>query len=276
MSESVAVLMTVKSVWAAMVRLVCAGRTGALFTSLTVTVNVLVSLSGGEPLSTTRTVNVFVLGPCASVGVHVITPEGEMAAPVGAESKVYVSVFAGISGSVAVSTTVINVNSLIVRSAGAGRTGALLTSSTVTVKELVALFGGAPLSVATVVIVKTWGPCASVGVQVITPLASIVANGVITWTPTEAQGPHVFTITTVATDNGAPPKSATNSFTVTVLEVNSAPVLPAPADRTINELTLMTVVDTATDPDIPANTLTYSLLSAPTGAAISPSGVITW
>src|ERR1051326_1268790 len=97
MSESVAVLMTVKSVWAAMVRLVCAGRTGALFTSLTVTVNVLVSLSGGEPLSTTRTVNVFVLGPCASVGVHVITPEGEMAAPVGAESKEYVSVFAGRS-----------------------------------------------------------------------------------------------------------------------------------------------------------------------------------
>ena len=121
-------------------------------------------------------------------------------------------------------------------------------------------------------------PPQTITYQLISPPAdaTIDANGVITWTPTEAQGPHVFTITTVATDNGAPPKSATNSFTVTVLEVNSAPVLPAPADRTINELTLMTVVDTATDPDIPANTLTYSLLSAPTGAAISPSGVITW
>src|SRR6266436_10176555 len=103
MSESVAVLTIVSGVWAAIVRLACAGRTGALLTSFTVTVNVLVSLKGGEPLSTTRIVNVFVLGPCASVGVHVITPAAEMAAPVGAERNEYVSMFAGRSASVAVS-----------------------------------------------------------------------------------------------------------------------------------------------------------------------------
>src|SRR5437899_6027246 len=135
-----------------MVRLAWTGKTGALFTSRTVTVNVFVSLKAGEPLSTTRTVNVFVPGPCASEGVHVMTPAAEMAAAVGAESNEYVRVLAGRSGSVAVSTTVINVSSLMVRLVCAGKTGGRLTSFTVTVKEFVALFGGLPLSVATVLI----------------------------------------------------------------------------------------------------------------------------
>ncbi|MFO1477566.1 MAG: hypothetical protein U1F98_13060 [Verrucomicrobiota bacterium] len=47
----------------------------------------------------------------------------------------------------------------------------------------------------------------------------IDASGVITWTPTEAQGLGVHTITTIATDNGTPALSATNSFQVTVNEV---------------------------------------------------------
>jgi hypothetical protein len=42
------------------------------------------------------------------------------------------------------------------------------------------------------------------------------ANGVITWTPASAQAGTVNTFTTVVTDNGMPPASATNSFTVTV------------------------------------------------------------
>ena len=37
-------------------------------------------------------------------------------------------------------------------------------------------------------------------------------------------------------DNGAPSLSATNSFTLTVNETNSAPMLTLPADQTINEL----------------------------------------
>lgn len=106
--------------------------------------------------------------------------------------------------------------------------------------------------------------------------ASISQSGIITWTPTEAQGPGTVSMTTRVVDNGTPPLSATNSFTVTVTEVNSAPTLPNIADRTINELTAMTVTDTATDTDIPANTLTYSFLSSPTGATISGSGVINW
>ena len=83
-SLSVAVLITVSVVRAEMVRSVCAGRIGALFTSLTVTVKLLVALKGGVPLSVTTVLTVLVLGPCASVGVHVITPAVLMAAPGGA------------------------------------------------------------------------------------------------------------------------------------------------------------------------------------------------
>jgi VCBS repeat-containing protein len=121
-------------------------------------------------------------------------------------------------------------------------------------------------------------PAQTITYQLLSPPtgATINSSAVINWTPSEAQGPGVYTITTLATDNGSPPKTATNSFTVTVNEVNTAPDLPTQTNRTINELTLLTVTDTATDVDLPANTLTYSFLAAPTGAAISAAGVITW
>jgi hypothetical protein len=121
-------------------------------------------------------------------------------------------------------------------------------------------------------------PAQTLSYQLIAPPAgaSIDGSGTITWTPTEAQGPGTYTLTTVVTDNGTPPLSATNSFRVTVTEVNTAPALPAQANRTIAELTTLVVTNTATDTDIPANTLAFALLAAPAGAAISPAGVITW
>src|SRR5207248_367119 len=83
--------------------------------------------------------------------------------------------------------------------------------------------------------------------------ATIDANGVISWTPTEAQGPSTNLFTTLVTDTAVPPFSATNSFTVIVNEVNLAPALPAQTNRTISELTLLMVTNTATDVDLPAN-----------------------
>jgi hypothetical protein len=106
--------------------------------------------------------------------------------------------------------------------------------------------------------------------------AAIDTNGIITWTPSEAQGPTTNVLTTIVTDNGSPPLSATNSFTIVVTEVNSAPVLPAQSDRSIAELTLLTVTNSATDSDIPGNMLSYALMNAPTGAAIDTNGIITW
>src|SRR5256885_1310902 len=67
------------------------------------------------------------------------------------------------------------------------------------------------------------------------------------------------------------------SRTVTVNEVNLAPVLTVPADQTINEQTTLNVSASAIDADIPANTLTFALVSAPTGMTINPAtGAISW
>src|SRR5436309_1460357 len=103
------------------------------------------------------------------------------------------------------------------------------------------------------------------------------SSGVLTWTPTEAQGPSTNLITVKVTDNGVPQSSDTKSFTVVVSEANSAPVLTVATDRTIPELSTLTITNTASDADLPANTLTFSLVSAPTGVNLDPtSGVMTW
>src|SRR4029077_10924231 len=90
-------------------------RTGALFTSFTTTVKLLVALRAGLPLSVTLTVIVFVLGPCASVGVQLSTPVvGWTATPDGPLTKAKVSMLAGTSASVAVFVTTSALSSLMV------------------------------------------------------------------------------------------------------------------------------------------------------------------
>ena len=113
--------------------------------------------------------------------------------------------------------------------------------------------------------------------------ASIDPNtGVFSWTPTEAQGPGTFTFDVVVTDNGVPNLADSETITVTVNELNVAPVLGAIGNRTVNELALLSFTATASDVDDPANTLSFSLASGtsgavPTGASIDPTtGVFSW
>jgi uncharacterized repeat protein (TIGR01451 family) len=103
-------------------------------------------------------------------------------------------------------------------------------------------------------------------------------TGAFTWTPTEAQGPGVYPITVRVTDNGSPVLNDYETINVTVSEVNSAPVLAAIGNKTVNELSALSFTATAPDSDLPANTLTYSLdAGAPTGAAINATtGAFTW
>ncbi len=104
------------------------------------------------------------------------------------------------------------------------------------------------------------------------------STGRFTWTPTEAQGPGVYPMTIRVTDNRFdPPLTDAKNFSVTVNEVNTAPTLAAIANRTIDEGTLMSVTNSAFDSDLPANTLTFSLVTAPAGVSVHPvTGVITW
>ncbi len=95
------------------------------------------------------------------------------------------------------------------------------------------------------------------------------STGAFSWTPTEAQGPGSFPVTIRATDNGSPALSGTAAITITVTEVNVAPVVANPGNQTVNELATLAFTATATDADLPANTLTFSLdAGAPAGATI--------
>ena len=104
--------------------------------------------------------------------------------------------------------------------------------------------------------------------------AEVDVNGVITWTPGEAQGPGTNVITTVVSDGEL---SATNSFEVVVTEVNESPVFAGtPANQSVAEHAALTVTNGAVDADVPANVLSYTLENAPAGAVVDTNGVISW
>jgi hypothetical protein len=100
-------------------------------------------------------------------------------------------------------------------------------------------------------------------------------TGILSWTPSETQGPDSYLITVHVTDNGEPPASSAVSFGVTVNEVNAAPVL-APIPGQTNHLggTFQAVLR-ASDSDWPANALTFSLQDTPIGVTLE-GALISW
>jgi len=107
--------------------------------------------------------------------------------------------------------------------------------------------------------------------------AAITPAGSFSWTPTRQQeGTHPFKI--VVSDGTATDEE---EFTITVNGVNQAPELAAIGNKTVNELATLTFQATATDADVPANTLAYSLGQPetgnyPTGATLSTAGAFSW
>src|SRR6185503_10209557 len=78
-------------------------------------------------------------------------------------------------------------------------------------------------------------------------------------------------------DDGVPTGlTDTKSFSVTVNDVNNAPVLTVPGPQTIAEQSALSVNATATDSDPPPDTLTFALVSGPTGLTVSAAGAIAW
>jgi PKD domain-containing protein/putative Ig domain-containing protein len=107
--------------------------------------------------------------------------------------------------------------------------------------------------------------------------ASITSDGQFSWCPTEAQGPGVYPITVRATETGSPFLSDQETIQVTVNEVNQAPVLAAISNKTVMAGNTLAFAATATDGDLPANTLSFSLdPGAPAGASITSGGNFTW
>ena len=104
--------------------------------------------------------------------------------------------------------------------------------------------------------------------------ASIDAHtGVISWTPSESQGPGNAVFVVRATETVPPNLSASRGFSVIVAEVNQAPILGALADLTVRQGEVAVLAVSAADADLPPQALTYSLEpGAPAGALIDPAG----
>src|SRR5208337_1352603 len=88
--------------------------------------------------------------------------------------------------------------------------------------------------------------------------AAISTNGVFAWTPAAAQAPSTNLITVTVTDNGVPPLSDSQSFTVVVYRPNTAPVLAAIPNQAVYANTPLSFTASATDTDQPPQTLTFT------------------
>jgi Ca2+-binding RTX toxin-like protein len=103
-------------------------------------------------------------------------------------------------------------------------------------------------------------------------------TGRLSWTPTEADGPGTYQIMLEVSDTGPDVRVTSLLFGVQVLEANTRPTLPAAAPVSVRTGQLLEVQFTATDDDLPANSLRYSLLGpVPAGLSIdSMTGLLRW
>ncbi len=102
--------------------------------------------------------------------------------------------------------------------------------------------------------------------------ASILPDGVFSWTPTEAQGgTYRFTVTVsdgILTDS--------TTVNVTVVETEQPPVLTVPGPQTVEAGNLLIFTISATNPDAD-DTVTLSASDLPTGASFDPDlGSLVW
>lgn len=103
-------------------------------------------------------------------------------------------------------------------------------------------------------------------------------TGVFTWTPSEADGPSTNSVTIRVTDNGYTNRSASETIDIEVEEINEAPVAGVMSDLGLAPGSRLSLLFAATDADLPANMLTFSLVAgAPSGAAIDgATGLFSW
>ena len=84
-------------------------------------------------------------------------------------------------------------------------------------------------------------------------------TGVFRWTPTEEQGGQPFQVRILVIDNGTPALADSETFTITVTEVNRPPNLAKPMDAVVQPGSQLGFTAAATDPDLPANVLRFSI-----------------
>lgn len=103
-------------------------------------------------------------------------------------------------------------------------------------------------------------------------------NGELRWATGEGLAGQVHQIRVSALDSGNPRLGVTESFQVTVRDLNNPPVLLQQADRIVREGEQLSVTNRAEDYDVPTQQVRFSLgEGAPAGMSIAPTtGVLTW
>ena len=108
-------------------------------------------------------------------------------------------------------------------------------------------------------------------------------TGLFEWTPSEEQGPGEYDVHITVSDRLDPEQKDHATFTITVLEVNSAPTLILPS-AVLSQTTVLRDGETlaftaqASDADIPANQLRFSLgIDSPEGVNLDEvTGQFSW
>jgi hypothetical protein len=89
----------------------------------------------------------------------------------------------------------------------------------------------------------------------------------------QGDGSQLITRTWTATDGCGNSASAVQTIT---LDSPSALILPTQTNIVLTDLTTLAVINTAINPNVPANPITYQLINPPAGASINNNGSITW
>ena len=89
--------------------------------------------------------------------------------------------------------------------------------------------------------------------------AAITAGGDFTWTPTETQGGTSHSFKIRVTDDGTGTLFDEEEILFTINDTNVAPTLDPVGAQSVDETVLLAFTATASDSDIPADTLTFSL-----------------
>ncbi len=95
------------------------------------------------------------------------------------------------------------------------------------------------------------------------PSGATFSNKTFSWTPSYQQA-NTYQVTFIASDGG---EQDSETITITVNNVNRAPVLGAIGNKSVNENFLLTIGVAASDPD--GGTITYSVNGLPSGAAFA-------
>jgi len=102
-------------------------------------------------------------------------------------------------------------------------------------------------------------------------------TGVLTWTPSEPEGPGNHVIAVKVTDNGSPALSSEIAIPVAVAEVNRAPVIAPAPPAALDEGQTLAWTPEVSDADLPPNSLTWTLVEAPEGMVLNPeTRRVTW